>query len=94
MVGADIYLLYDVWAKVYDFSFYAALVLLVGESAAFVLGGYKCPLSALAVKYGARRGYAFDAFLSEKFSRYSFRFFGGLFAVSLVILFLNLVGLR
>jgi len=58
------------------------------------LSGFTCPLNTLAVKYGARRGYVFDAFLSEKFSRYSFRFFGGLFALSLFILFLNLVGAR
>ena len=65
---------------------WAALVLLGIESVVFAGSGMKCPLTGLAVRYGARKGYAFDTFLPERATRYTFRFFGTVMAVGLVLL--------
>lgn len=63
-----------------------ALVLLALETVIFVGNGMKCPLTALAVRYGAEHGYAFDTFLPERVTQYTFRFFGSLMMVGLVLL--------
>jgi len=50
---------------------------LVGvESAIFLGNGLKCPLTAVAAKYGASEGG--DTFLPERITRYTFRVFGPL----------------
>jgi hypothetical protein len=70
-----------------------ALVLLGVEVVVFVGNGMRCPLTALAVRYGAETGYVFDTFLPERATRYTFNFFGTLMAVGVVLLFLRWVGL-
>jgi hypothetical protein len=71
---------------------WAALTLLGIESAVFAGSGMKCPLTAVAVRYGAEKGYAFDTFLPERATRYTFRFFGTLMAIGLVLLGLRWTG--
>jgi hypothetical protein len=73
---------------------WAALVLLGVEVVVFVGSGMKCPLTALAVRYGAQKGYAFDTFLPERVTRYTFQFFTSVMVVGLVLLALRWVGLR
>jgi hypothetical protein len=68
---------------------WTALVLLAIESAVFAGNGFRCPLTALAVRYGAQKGYAFDTFLPERATRYTFRVFGTLMVVGLVLLALR-----
>jgi hypothetical protein len=68
-----------------------ALILVGIESVVFVGSGMKCPLTALAKKYGAEEGYAFDTFLPESFTRYTFRIFGLLLAVGLIGLALRMI---
>jgi hypothetical protein len=63
-----------------------ALGLLAAETAVFVGNGLKCPLTTLAVRYGAVSGYAFDTFLPERVTRHTFRFFGSLMVIGLVLL--------
>jgi len=46
----------------------------------------RCPLTALPVRYGAERGTAFDTLLPERITRHTFRFFGTLLAIGLVLL--------
>jgi hypothetical protein len=58
----------------------------------FAGNGFRCPLTALAVRYGAEKGYAFDTFLPERVTRYTFRVFGTLMGVGLVLLALRWVG--
>jgi hypothetical protein len=41
------------------------------------------------VRYGAEQGYAFDTFLPERATRHTFRFFGTLMLVGLVLLALR-----
>lgn len=65
---------------------YTALILLAVETFVFVGNGMKCPLTSLAVKYGAEKGYAFDTFLPERFTRYTFRVFGSMMCVGLFLL--------
>lgn len=72
---------------------WTALTLLAVESAVFLGNGLKCPLTALAVQYGAEKGYAFDTFLPERATRYTFRFFGTLMVIGLALLALRWIGI-
>jgi len=72
---------------------YVALVLLVLESIVFAGNGMRCPLTKVAVKYGAKKGYAFDTFLPERFTRYTFRFFGTVMFAGLILLAARWIGL-
>jgi hypothetical protein len=65
---------------------WVALALLVIESVVFLGNGMKCPLTAIAVKYGATTGHVFDTFLPERFTRYTFRFFGTVMMIGLILL--------
>ncbi len=71
---------------------WVALGLLAVESAVFAGYGFKCPLTAMAVRYGATTGHVFDTFLPERATRYTFRVFGTLMAVGLVLLVARWVG--
>lgn len=65
---------------------WVALVLLAIETVVFVGNGMKCPLTAMAVRYGAASGRVFDTFLPERATRYTFRFFGTIMAIGLILL--------
>ncbi len=67
------------------------LLLLGLESIVFFANGMKCPLTGLAKKYGAEKGYAFDTFLPENLTKYTFRFFGFLLVVGLILLVLRVI---
>jgi hypothetical protein len=69
------------------------ITLLAIESGVFVGNGFRCPLTALAVAYGAERGYAFDTFLPEPVTRLTFRIFGSLMILGLVLQTLRWAGL-
>lgn len=70
-----------------------ALALLAVEAIVYLGNGMKCPLTALAVRYGAEGGYVFDTFLPERATRYTFNFFGTVMVIGLVLLILRWVGL-
>lgn len=63
-----------------------AILLLAAETVVFVGYGFRCPLTSAAVRYGAETGHVFDTFLPERFTRYTFRFFGSLMGVGIVLL--------
>lgn len=63
-----------------------ALALAAIEVAVFVGSGMKCPLTAVAVKYGADHGTIFDTFLPERLTRNTLRIFGPLLAIGLILL--------
>lgn len=69
-----------------------ALGLLAGETVVFVGNGFRCPLTAMAVRYGAETGHAFDTFLPERVTRQTFRFFGSLMGVGLLMLAVRSLG--
>ena len=72
-----------------------SLGLVTLESVVFVGCGLKCPLTGLAVRYGARRGSLFDTFLPERITRHTFTVFAPIILLSLAMLsarWLHLVG--
>ena len=71
----------------------AVIALLAIETVVFVGNGFRCPLTALAVEYGAEKGYAFDTFLPERATRLTFRVFGSLMALGLLLLALRWIGI-
>lgn len=72
---------------------WVALILVGTETVVFFGNGMKCPLTALAVRYGAEKGYAFDTFLPERVTRYTFRFFGTVMVLGLLLLLLRWAGI-
>jgi len=70
-----------------------ALCFLAVETVVFVGNGLRCPLTAMAVEYGAEKGYAFDTFLPERATRFTFRVFGSLMMLGLLLLGLRWTGL-
>lgn len=71
---------------------WVALGLLGLEAVFFGGSGMRCPLTSVAVKYGAETGHVGDTFLPEVVTRYTFRFFGSVMAIGLVLLALRFVG--
>lgn len=64
-----------------------ALALVTVESLVFIGFGFKCPLTAVAARYGASRdGAAFDTFLPDRITRHTFRVFGPIIAVGILLL--------
>lgn len=66
-----------------------SLALLAVESIVFFGNRMRCPLTALAVRYGADKGHAFDTLLPERVTRYTFRFFGTLTVLGLILMILR-----
>lgn len=62
---------------------FAALGLVGIEVTIFIGSGMKCPLTAVAERLGAKPGA--DTFLPERLTRYTFKFFGPLIVVGLVL---------
>jgi hypothetical protein len=92
MVSAILVLLYAGATAYVGVWLWVSLGLLGAETVVFVGNGFKCPLTALAVRYGATTGVAFDTFLPERVTRYTFRFFGSLMVVGLLTLIARHVG--
>lgn len=63
------------------------------ESVVFAASGMKCPLTAIAVKYGAGDGPLFDTFLPERFTRHTFTIFAPLMVAGFALLVLRAVWL-
>ena|ERR1700687_3281195 len=56
------------------------------EVVVFAGSGMKCPLTTLAIRYGAKNGKVFDTVLPERLTRHTFRFFGTVMAAGLLLL--------
>ena len=63
-----------------------AVALVTLESLVFAASGWKCPLTAVAVRYGAGRDGLFDTFLPERLTRHTFQVFGPLIGIGLALL--------
>lgn len=72
---------------------WVALILLAVETIVYLGNGMRCPLTALAVRYGAEKGYVFDTFLPERATQYTFNFFGTVMVIGLLLLVLRWFGL-
>lgn len=62
-----------------------ALALVVVEAVVFIGSGLKCPLTAIAVRYGATKDGAYDTFFPERCTRYTFRVFGPLILLGVTL---------
>lgn len=56
------------------------------ESLVFAANGLKCPLTAIAVKYGATKDGAYDTFFPERITRHTFTVFGPLIVLGFALL--------
>ena len=56
------------------------------ESVVFAACGFKCPMTAMAVKYGATPDGAWDTFFPERCTRHTFRVFGPVILVGFALL--------
>lgn len=92
MVAAILFLLYAGATGYVGLWLWVALGLLAIETAVFAVNGLKCPLTALAVRYGAATGYAFDTILTKRAIRFTFKFFSFLMVLGLVLLALRWAG--
>lgn len=71
---------------------WTALCLMAVEVTFFAGNGFRCPLTTLAVKYGAESGRVGDTFLPERVTRHTFRFFGSAMGIGLCLIVLRAVG--
>lgn len=92
MVAAIAMLLYAGITGYDGLGLWVSLGLLAVETVVFLGNGMKCPLTAVAVRYGAEKGHAFDTLLPERLTRYTFRFFGTLMVLGLVLMILRWTG--
>lgn len=92
MVAAIVVLLYASITGYEGFWLWIALGLLAVETIVFLGNGMTCPLTTMAVRFGAEKGYAFDTFLPERCTRLTFRIFGTLMIIGLILLTLRRVG--
>jgi hypothetical protein len=65
---------------------WAAAGLVALESLVFAGSGMKCPLTAIAVKYGAGQDGLFDTFLPERVTRHTLQVFGPLMVLGFALL--------
>lgn len=63
-----------------------AIGLVFLEGAVLILNGWRCPLTNVAKRYGAAKGYVFEGLLSEKAADLTFPIFGTLFLLGLLLL--------
>lgn len=91
MVVSIFYILYAGLTRTFNTWLYIALTLLTIESMVFVGSGLRCPMTNLAKKYGDSKGYVGDMFFPEKYTKYTFRLFGALFGLGLLILLLDVL---
>jgi len=89
MAGSTLFIVYAGIVRYRGVVLTVSLILVSIEGVVFFANGMKCPLTRVAQNYGAVKGYAFDTFLPEKATRYTFRFFGGLLIVGIVLLIFN-----
>lgn len=86
MASASFVVLFGALMGRYGLWLWVALVLVGVETAVFLGFGLKCPLTALAVKYGASSLRPADTFLPERMTRHTLQVFGPLIGVSVILL--------
>lgn len=72
---------------------WAALTLVVLETIVFIGCGMKCPLTAVAVRYGARLDGPYDTYFPERCTRHTLRVFGPVILAGLALNLLRAFGL-
>ncbi len=72
---------------------WVALTLVMLETIVFVGCGMKCPLTAVAVRYGARPDGPYDTYFPERCTRHTLTVFGPLILAGLALNLLRAIGL-
>lgn len=92
MFAAAFELLYAGITGAYGWMLWAALLLIATEGVAFAANGLECPLSTMALRYGAREGHVLDVFLSPRFVKVTFRLGATIAASGTALLVLRWAG--
>ena len=85
MVAAIFYILYCGIAGILNAQLAVSIGLVSLEGAVFFGNNRKCPLTALAKRYGDPRGYVGDLYCPEWLSRRTFSIFTSLFVLGLLL---------
>jgi hypothetical protein len=94
MVVAVLYVLYAGMSKNQGALLNVSLGLLAIEGVVFSACGMRCPLTALAKRYGSQGGYVGDSLIPERYARHTFRVFGAALFIGLLLLAVNQLDLR
>jgi hypothetical protein len=86
MATASFALLYAGVTGAHGVWLWVALALVAVESVVFLANGLKCPLTAVALRYGADGLKVGDTFLPERITRHTFRVFGPLILLAFALL--------
>ena len=81
-----IYILYGGITKTFNWLLLMAIGTIFLEGIALILNGWRCPLTTLAEKYGAKNGSITNIFLPAIITRDVFKFSAMLFFAELVLL--------
>ena len=69
--------------------FFTSIGLIVIEGLVFFGFGARCPLTTMAQRFGATKGYVFDSFFPERWTHYTVPVFSSLFVLGLVLWLLH-----
>ena len=86
MATATVYVLIAGITGHHDVAVWVAIGLVGLEGAVFFGSGMRCPLTTLARKYGDPTGHVGDTLFPEALTRYTFRAFGTLYVVGLLLI--------
>ncbi len=94
MVAAIFYILYCGVTGALNVQLVVAIGLVGLEAAVFMGNGRKCPLTALARRYGDPKGYVGDLFCPEWLARRTFLIFTSLFVIGLLLVAFRFLSAR
>jgi hypothetical protein len=89
MAGATLWVVYCGIVGRRDRSLAVAAGLVAFEGIIFFANRMRCPLTALAQRYGDPTGHVGDTLFPERCTRYTFRVFGTLYALGLLLVALR-----
>ena len=91
MSACIVYVLYAGLTRTYDATLIVALAAVIVETAVYLLNGRRCPLTAMAKRYGDQTGndWIADIFLPAWLAPYIPPVCGGLFVAGLLALVIN-----
>ena len=85
-------LVYEVVADRMTFLTWVAVTLFLAETVVLIVNGWRCPLTGMAEKLGSAHGQITDTLLPKWFADRVFHIYGVLFAGTLVVLAIRMLG--
>ena len=86
MACATLYVFYCGLSGRRDLVLTISAVLVALEGLVFLGNGLRCPLTILAQRYGDPTGHVGDTLFPERCTRYTFRVFGSLYAIGVILI--------